>query len=194
MIKTGYGISVKEATELNEFKKTSGYGTYLKSISLSPAYRTIMEEHINNVNISEDVKKLKIEGKLPDTVSDKSLCDLFKQSLSRMAICITADAIILKELENIKIEEVMTEIRSDTDIIYLLGKADKKYYIQAKKLLEDGKLDKDTIAFKGLVTYLKQSGELNVKEDDGVPIEKVLTPAKKEPKKKINIDSSSIDL
>jgi hypothetical protein len=148
MINNGYSLSVKDFAEFHEFKKSAAYGAYLKSISNSPAFKTIMNEHIDNINITEDIKKLKNEGKLPDSVSAKSLSDLFKQSIARMAICITADSIILKELEENKIEEVIQSLTEESDITYLLGKADPKYYEQAARMLEQGKLDQGSLGLK----------------------------------------------
>lgn len=199
MINNGYSLSVKDFAEFHEFKKSAAYGAYLKSISNSPAFKTIMNEHIDNVNITDDIKRLKNEGKLPDSVSAKSLSDLFKQSIARMAICITADSIILKELEESKIEEVIQSLTEESDITYLLGKADPKYYEQAARMLEQGKLDQSSLGFKGLVAYMKQNGKLK-KEitndlDKIVPVQKPIEKSPKpETKKEINFDSNSIEL
>jgi hypothetical protein len=197
MINNGYSLDVKDFAAFHEFKKSSAYGLYLKSISNSPAFKTIMNEHINNVDVTEDVKKLKNDGKLPDSISAKALSDLFKQSLNRMAICITADAVILKELEDNKIEEVLESLTDDSDITYLLGKADPQYYEQASRMVEEGKLDKNSLAFKGLTSYLKQTGKLKGVTkplEKATPVKTIEKPNKAEAKKEINFDSNSIDL
>lgn len=160
MVNIGYGLSIKDAEELKKFKGSAAYGSYLKAISTSPAFKLIMKEHIDGIDVSEDIKTLKNQGKLPDGVNPKALSDLFKQSLGKMAICLVADSIILKELEDIKVEEVIKDLSNNAEITYLLGKADKKFYEQAYKLAEQGSIDENSVGYKGLTTYLKQSGKL----------------------------------
>jgi len=155
MINPGYKISVQDIKELREFKRSEAYSTYLKAISKSPAYISIMDEHINNIDISEDVSKLKKEGQLGPNIRPEALALLFKESLSRMAICILADAIILKELEDCKVDTILNDLKKDSDIMYLLGQADKKYYVQAARLVEEGELNSNTLAFRGLMAYMK---------------------------------------
>lgn len=159
MINPGYKISVNDVKELKQFKRSEAYSTYLKAISKSPAFVSIMDEHINNINIESDVAQLKKEGKLPSSIASKSVAALFKESLSRMAICILADSIILKELEDCKVDTVLNGLKQDSDIMYLLGRADKKYYLQAARLVEEGKLDSNSLAFRGLMAYMKLNNE-----------------------------------
>lgn len=156
MISQGYKISIEEEDEMREFRNSAAYGTYLKAISGSPAFAAIMREHIQNVNIADDVRLLKTEGKLPDGVSTKALNELFKQSLSKMAIGLVADTVILKELEDAKMAEVIHDLKKDSDVVYLLGEADQKYYTQAAKMLEQGKIDQESAAFRGLVAFMKK--------------------------------------
>jgi hypothetical protein len=158
MINLGYALSISEAEEMKKFKESSAYGTYLKSISTSPAFQLIMKEHITNVDVTEDIKSLKNQGKLPDTINPKVISDLFKQSLSKMAICIVADSVLLKELEDVKMQEASNDLSKESEAIYLLGKADKKFYEQAAKLVEENKLNETSIGYRGLLTYLKQNG------------------------------------
>lgn len=160
MINPGFKLSLREVKELQDFKYSEAYSTYLRSIAHSPAFIALMDEHINNVNIEEDVSKLKKEGRIPETVTAKAVAGLFKQTLNRMAIGIMADSVILKELEDCSVDEVINGLKTDSDIMYLLGKADKKYYVQAAELVEEGKLDKNSLAFRGLMAYMK----LNNKE------------------------------
>jgi len=199
MISTGYYLTTKDFADFKAFKESSAYATYLKSISSSPAFKTIMNEHVNNVDITDDVKKLKTEGKLPDSVSAKALSDLFKQSIARMAICVVADSIILKELEDSKFQDVMDSLTEESDIAYLLGKADPKFYEQAKQLLNQGKLATNTMGYKGLECYLKQqkfNGEVN-NLGKIIPVQKTVEKSKDITKKedpKINFDSNTIIL
>ena len=203
MINPGYNITVLDDEKMKKFKNTSAYGTYLKAISGSPAYAAIMNEHINNVDIVEDVKRLKEEGKLPDKLQSSALNDLFKQALSRMAICLVADTVILKELENIKIDSVLAGVTKDRNVMYLLGKAEDKHYQRAAELLKQGKLEEDSLAFRGLMAYVKQHEETlsqeNELELDTKPVHEVpkKTAAKKKATKKAPVtdfDSNDVKL
>lgn len=200
MINPGYKISSKEEDEMREFRTSAAYGTYLKAISGSPAFAAVMREHIQNVNIADDVKLLKNEGKLPDGVSAKALNELFKQSLSKMAIGLVADAVILKELEDAKVAEIVQDLKQDSDVVYLLGEADKKYYSQAATLLEQGKIDKESVAFRGLVAFMKKhAAELGTLEMEEPKATLLSTNTKtEEPKKETapmpDLDSNDIIL
>ncbi len=160
MINPGYKISANDVKELQEFKSSAAYSNYLKAISQSPAFISVMNEHINKVDITKDVEQLKSEGKLPQELVPKFLVGLFKLTLNRMAIGILADSIILKELEDCNVDVILNTLRKDSDIIYLLGQADKKYYVQAEHLLNEGKIDSSSLVFRGLMAYIK----LNNKE------------------------------
>lgn len=164
MINPGYKISAEEEKELRNFRSSIAYGTYLKSISDSPAFASIMRDHIQNINIESEVKILQKENKLPDSVSSKVLNALFKEALNKMAIGLVADAIILKELEDLRLSDVLNSIRSDSDIVYLLGAAESKYYDRAHAQLKQGKIDRGSAAFQGLVAYMKK----NKKDTSGI--------------------------
>lgn len=202
MINPGYCISSKDVKELKLFKKSEAYGTYLKTISQSPAYVAIMDEHINNIDITEDMNMLKTEGKLPKGTDPQSIATLFKLTLGRMAIGILADSIVLKELENHTIDGVISGLTADSDVNYLLGQSDSKYYKQALELLNTGKLDQNTLAYKGLVAYTKlhgsdfKSSKVSQKpivlEEDKLETTTDTTIAAKKAKIDINSDNISI--
>lgn len=192
MINPGYKISPQEEDDMKEFRNSAAYGTYLKAISGSPAFAAVMREHIQNVNISEDVKLLKNKGKLPDSVSANALNELFKQSLSKMAIGLVADTVILKELEDARMSEVVHDLKQDSDVIYLLGEADKKYYAQAAKLLEQGKIDQNSVAFRGLIAFMKKhEAELGTLEIEDKPVIKE-SPIKKPTTKKAKSETTEV--
>ena len=196
MVNLGYCLSIKDAEELKKFKESAAYGSYLKAISSSPAFRIVMKEHIDGVDVTEDIKELKNQGKLPDAVNPKALSDLFKQSLGKMAVCLVADSVILKELETIKIDEVIKNLSGESEISYLLGKADKKYYEQASKLLEQGKLDENSVGYRGLTAYLKKNNSFEAtKKTVPISIEKPkrAAPIKKQEKPSV-LDSDDISL
>lgn len=196
MVNLGYCLSIKDAEELKKFKESAAYGSYLKAISASPAFRMIMKEHIDGVDVTEDIKALKNQGKLPDAVNPKALSDLFKQSLGKLAICLVADSVILKELETVKIEEVLGDLSGESEVNYLLGKADKKYYEQASKLLEQGKLDENSVGYRGLAAYMKHTGKFETpKKVSAVPAEKPKrAPTIKREEKPSMLDSDDITL
>lgn len=196
MVNLGYCLSIKDAEELKKFKESAAYGSYLKAISASPAFRMIMKEHIDGVDVTEDIKALKNQGKLPDAVNPKALSDLFKQSLGKLAICLVADSVILKELETVKIEEVLGDLSGESEVNYLLGKADKKYYEQASKLLEQGKLDENSVGYRGLAAYMKHNSkfEASKKAVTIAPSEKPKRAPIKREEKPSMLDSDDITL
>ena len=201
MINPGYNISIDETMKLKEFRNSEAYSTYLKSIAASPAFTAIMQEHISNIDITDEVKRLKEEGRIPEGASARDLSTLFKQTLNRMAMGICADSIILRELEEIRVEKIVKELQEDSDTIYLLGKADEKYYKQAKQRAEENELEKDSIAFRGLMQWMKNNDETLKKATR----RKSLTPADRllddddegrasVRKRKADIDSNAIKL
>lgn len=177
MISPGYKITATDIRKLKELKKTMVYGTYLKSIASSPVYNALMEEHITKVDIVPDLEKLKEQGRIPQSVESKSINEVFKLSLSRMAIGIAADAIILKEMEDVNVDDIIGGLRKDADLTYLTGMADPKYYRQAKRMLEEGKLTEDSLEYRGLMEYMKIHGD--GKLEDASPITE-LEPQKPE--------------
>jgi len=194
MIDAGFKLTAVETRKLDEFKTSAAYGTYLKAIKASPIYSTIVREYVKNVDIKADLVRLQSDGTLPDGISLDTMNNLFKQSISRMAINMMADAVILVELEKKRVDDVIHEIRSDSDVIYLLGTADEKYYKEAEKLLEEGKLDKDTVAYRGLVNWYKLREKLpKTKNDEVIPQPKKIEETPKS-SPKVNLDSLNIEI
>lgn len=197
MIDSGFKLTADDTRKLNEFKISVAYGTYLKAIKASPIYSTIVREYVKNVDIKADVTRLQSDGHLPDGVSADTLNNLFKQSISRMAINMVADTVILVELEQKRVDDVIHDIRSDADIMYLLGTADEKYYKEAEKLLEKGKLDQDTVTYRGLVNWHKLKEKLpRRKNEELVPMPIKAVPIKESAtkEKKFDLDSLDIDI
>jgi hypothetical protein len=194
MINTGFKLSAKELQLLDEFKHSVAYSTYLKAIKSSPVYVAMMKEHADRIDIENDVVRLKNEGQLPDNISSETLTGLFKQSIARMVINVVADTVILKELEEVSVEDVVNGVKDDANILYLTGLADDKYYKEAQKILEEGKLSRDDVAYRGLMTWMKRKNkipqvELPITEEIKKPI---ITQHKS--KKELNIDSLNIDV
>lgn len=198
MLSTGFKLSAKDTQKLKEFKRSSAYGTYLKAIKSSPIFVTIVNDHIKNVDISEDVKRLQAEGSISSEISSDALAQLFKASIRRMAINIAADTIILKEIEEKVVGDVLNDIRTDCDIIYLLGMAEEKYYKEAERLLEQGKLEEDDIAFLGLMNWIKRQDNLpkkrrNLKLSSSSTPDAPSTPTRTPSKKSSEAREHSID-
>ena len=199
MINTGFKLTAKDLKKLSEFKHSAAYSTYLKCIKSSPVYVSIMKEHSDKVNIEDDVNRLKSDGLLPDNISADTLSSLFRLSISRMAINLIADAVILKELEDKSVDDVIHDIREDANILYLTGMAEDKYYKEAEKRLEEGQLKRDDVAYRGLMAWMKLREK---SEDVSIPaIEAAVptpppppVPAKPKKSEKLNLDSLDIDL
>lgn len=206
MLSTGFKLSVKDTQKLREFKRSSAYGTYLKAIKSSPIFVTIINEHIKNVDITNDIKKLQHEGSISEDISADAIAQLFKASIRRMAINIAADTIILKELEDKIVDDVINEIRQDSDLVYLLGMADDKFYREAERLITDGKIAEDDIAFLGLINWMKRQDNLpkksnNIPHDDITPKSSrsyseatSTTPKAKVKSKRKTIDPDALDI
>lgn len=203
MINSGFKIKAEDIKKLNELKKSQAYSSYIKGIANSPLYLGIVKEHIENIDIKSDVKRLKSEGLIPDSITESNLNDLFKTTLIRLAINIISDTIILKELEDINIDNVISEIQMEADIVYLMGLADDKYYTEAKQMVENGIVNKNDLIFRGLMAHMairekipQTANKQKPKEDitvstTGIEIEK---PEKKRKISSLNLDSKDIDL
>lgn len=191
MIQLGYSLSVQDYNEFKEFKESSAYGSYLTTIANSPIFKTILNEHINNIDITPDIKYLKDKNLIPDSINTKLLNDIFKQTIKKTAVCISADSVILKELEDVKISDLISDLSAESEMNYLLGKADKKYYEQADKLLKQNKIDENSVVYKGLINYMKLN---NVNKLELPKTKKKETKLENISKKEIDIDSSEIVL
>lgn len=162
MINAGYGISLKDAKKFHELRRSNMYAMYLKSVANSPAFKAIIKEHVSNIDISSDVQRMRNEGTIPSNIPTKAMNELFINSISKMAVNIVADSLILKELEEINIDKVSSDMEKESTIVYLLGMADKKYYEQAERLREEGEISMNDIAFRGLLEYTKIHSDLNL--------------------------------
>lgn len=189
MINPGYKISTADISKIKDFRKSAAYSTYLRSLAVSPAYNFMMRECLGEINIGADLEKLKEQKKLPDNVSIDALNEVFKQSINRLAVGLMADTVIIREIEEIKTDEVIQSLKEDASVTYLLGMADEKYYKQASKLLEDGKLDYGSIEYRGLMAYIKRNGKVDTltEPENSEPVEHF----RKERKVKATVDLNS---
>jgi hypothetical protein len=198
MINPGFKIKATDVQTIREFRKSAAYSTYLRSIANSPAFNILIKECMGNVNITNDLEKLREQKRLPENTSIEALNEIFVHSLQRLAIGIMADTVILRELEELNVDEVLHDIKEDASTLYVMGLADKKYYQQAATLLEDGKLEPNSVECRGLMAYMKRNGSpgtFDIKEPESEPeTNKEPEHKKKESKRKIDIQNDSIRL
>lgn len=199
MIKTGYTLTAKDVMKLNQFKNSTAYGTYIKSIIDSPIYISMLKKHVKNVDIKPDIVRLQSDGRLPENASSDVLNKLFKDSISRMAINLVADTVLLKEIEDKNVDDVVSGLKEDSNCTYLLGLADDKYYREAEKLLEQGRIGRGDLAYRGLVAWMKRKGQLDGDTEEVVlsaePEETLPVESKKPARKKVtDFDSLNIEL
>lgn len=160
MITAGYKLKVEDVIAFKNLKNSASYAIYVNSILNSPAYVTLMKEHINNVDISKDLESLKAEKLIPQECSSEKLNTIFKTTLSKLVLSICADSIILKELESKNIDDISSDMEADATSIYLLGLAPELYYKSAKEKLENGEVDENDILTKGLIEFNKRQEKI----------------------------------
>lgn len=194
MINSGYKLSIDEIRAFQELKTKDAYRNYLQSISSSPAFMAIIKEHAERVDVTPDLVKLQAENKISFSAED--LNRLFKLSIMRMAGAITADAIILKELEDKKVQDVLDDLVNETNVIYLLGLADPSYYERAKVMVENGEIGPDDLVTRGLIAYLarkeKIEGKLPQREDNGPSQKEQKQERKKSKASSFDVNSNTI--
>jgi len=197
MINSGYSINIEDHSKFNNLRQSEAYALYLKSVASSPIFKLIIKEHAKNIDVSLDVKRMVEEGVLPENISVSLINEIFKKSINRMAVNLIADSLILKEMEELKIDKIKQDLENDAEVTYLLGMADESYYKEAEKLREKGEIGRDDLAFRGLLAFNKRKDILEKKGKYIEDKEITRTPTKILKKSKsetlnINLDSSSI--
>ena len=189
MIDSHFALSVEDIEKLRSLKNSPSYSEYMRSIVKSPLYSQMLLEHVNDIDVTEDIKELK-----DIKASPKQYNDVFKTVLLKLANRITADTIILKEIMDSKVEDVKSNLEEDFRIRYLMGLADKKYYKDAERSIET--IDPNSILYKGLVNYLKKSGKAIKKEKDNSirTLKNKEVRRTSEVKKEEKIERKSIDI
>lgn len=197
MINGQFTLTIDDMTKFKQLKDSVTYRNYIQDIVKSPVYKQVAQEHIDNIDISNDITALKSQMELSSSVLSK----LYKNAISKMAISIIADTIILKELSELRIENAkatMKSVKNDMDEgfleVFLMGYAPPEYYKKAEHKL---KLHPDTnsVLYKGLIEYKKKNNTSNDDLSDMEDIKPVnITVAKKEATEGIDITGESIDL
>jgi len=188
-----YIISASDIAKFKEIKESSLYKDYINTIVGSPILINIANEHIKNVDITDEIDA--IFGKNP--AHSKKLNTLFKDTLKNMAINIVADSLIIKDIVDVGFENSVDEIETNFKIKYLMGLADEHFYIDAKKIIDETS-DTSSSAYIGYLEYQKRvnAGALKVfKIEETKKIDKPVKTKKetKAPAKK-TVDISSNDI
>lgn len=192
MINSQFSLDINTVQEYKKLKKTPMYTDYIKTITSSPIFGSTLSEHIKDIDITEDIKKYK------DT-SPSQLNNAVKSIMTKLAINIIADTIILRELAECKINDVSKSLSEDFSAKYVMGLADDSHYKQAEELLSKvTSIDKSSVIYIGLIEYKKRNGLIKTAAG--------LTTTKKEKEKEkeikvvetspveLDIDSNDISL
>jgi len=182
-------LSIEDTKKFKEVKKSPIYSDYLHTVIKSPLMNEIIQEHIEDLDVIEEIRKLKTMN-----ASEKDFANIFKDSLSKIAKRIVADTIIMKELTELSIEEVKSELLDNFKIKYILGLAEKTYYDKAKLILKN-KPDTESILYQGLIEFNKKNKKVNNNTDIDkiIPDKKVKSIIKPIINKEINVTFTSTD-
>jgi hypothetical protein len=155
MINSEYSMTIKDMETYKEMKDSPMYRDYIQEMINSPIFRMITKEHISDIDISNDIENLKNSMKMTPAELNK----VFKQSLTKMALGIAADTVIMKEIAELNVADVSAVVNDNFNIKYLCGMAEHKYYAKAKELLKETP-DTNSVMYKGYVEYLKIKDKL----------------------------------
>lgn len=195
MVNSHFKLSVRDTHDFGEMKDSVMYKDYIRSLIDSPIWSAIAREHIEDIDITDDIKKLMSEAKL--TASE--LNSLFKRAIRRTVVGIMADTIILKEISDASIDDVKEDLEKDFKIKYLIGMADDRYYQEAEHKLSENP-DTNSVLYRGLVEYYKRTGKISATEENPMTMleskpTKPTSPKKRSKKDKVHsIDIESDDI
>jgi len=197
MISKQYSMSADSITKFKEIKETSLYKDYINTIINSPTLLNIANEHIKNIDMTDDIDELISKSH----TSAKKLNTLFKDTLKNMAINIVADTLIIKDITDLGFDDAVDELEDNFKVKYLLGLADEEYYKRAEKVIEENP-DTSSIVYMGYVEYKKRKETDTLNKMNISEISKINKPAaktrstKKETKaktKKLDFNSTDIE-
>ena len=146
-----YNMSASDITKFKELKESSIYKDYINTIVNSPILINIANEHIRNIDITEDVDSIMSKS----TTTAKKLNTLFKDTLRSMAINMIADSLIIKDIIDVGFIDSVEDLENNFKVKYLLGLADAEYYVKAEKIIEE-KPDTSSLIYIGYVEYKKR--------------------------------------
>ena len=194
MINNQYALTIQDIEKFEELKNSILYRDYVLDIINSPVFKMIIKNHVEDIDITNDIEELNNKGK---SISSTELNNIFKKSISKMSVGIVADTIIMKEITDLNIQDVKDELQDNFNIKYLLGLAEKSYYTKAEEMLNKNP-DTSSVLYKGLVEYLRKNklkttlSTINDELNEQVPTNKKTKKQEKDSKKVYNIDASDI--
>jgi len=189
MINAQYAMSIEDLKRFDDLKESSAYREYIKTLVGSPIFKKIAEEHIQNIDATNDIKTLQDELKLTPSELNK----VFKNTLQKMVISIMADTILMKEIAEVGVNDVKDGLETDFKITYLLGLADVKYYRKAEEILKENP-DTNSVIYRGYVAYKARNPGKKERVELEVPPRKKKMSQKKPEASSIDIDSDNIEL
>lgn len=177
MISKQYFMSAEDIAKFKEIKVSSLYKDYINTIVKSPILINIANEHIKNIDITDDVDELlSAKGN-----SAKKLNELFKDTLRNLAINIVADSIIIKDIVDVSFEDAKEDMENNFKLTYLMGLADVEHYERAEKIIEENP-DTSSLIYVGYMEYKKREKNGQFKDLDITSV--VPTPKKNDTEKK----------
>jgi hypothetical protein len=194
MSKKQYILTSDDISEYKKIKKTPIYKEYISSIINSPILLSVVNEHIKDLDIVDDIEDLIESG-----INSKQLSDMFKNVFKSVAVNIVADTLILNDIVDISFNDAILNIESDFKVKYILGLAEKETYDQAEKIITENN-DKSSPMFIGYSEYMKkqklvknfdsnQINSINITKKTAKP-----TQQKQIKKNHINIDMNDIEI
>jgi len=196
MINKQYSMSTQDIANFKKLKESSLYKSYINDIINSPILLNVANEHVKNIDITDDVERILSENSL----TSKQLNTLFKDSIKATAINMIADALIVKDIVDVSFADAADDLEENFKVQYLLGQADESFYIKAEKLIQANP-DTNSLIYKGYMEYIKyKEKDLIFHSDISILTnninEKVAEVKKKESKpskKKTDINADDIE-
>ena len=186
-----YIMSVDDIAEFQELKETSLYKDYINTIINSPIFIAIANDHVKNIDITDDIEKIMANGSMTASKFNK----LFKDNIKNMAISIVADSLILKDIIDVNFEDTVEDLDNNFKTKYLLGLADEQYYLEAKEEIETNNPDTTSLLYQGYMAYKKRKDEGMIINGDLSKVTKV-TKKKRKSKttSKVSSKKTTVDL
>jgi len=195
MINKQYAITTEDVKKFKDMKQTALYKSYIMNIIDSPILLNIANEHVTNIDITDDIESIMATKGFTAVKLNK----IFKETIKNTAVNMIADALIIKDIIDVDFENTSDDLANNFKIEYMLGVADKRHYVKAQKAITKN-IDKNSILYVGYIEYLKLNDIDKIKSDDSLALlnndnvaKAVDVKVKKKNKTKKKIKSSDID-
>lgn len=183
MINSHYSLKISDIAKYKAMKDSAMYRSYVQDIVHSPLFSAITKEHVNDIDVTPEITKLQNDVKLTPTELNK----IFKSAIAKMAVTMVADALIMKEIVDVGLDDAKEDLDANFMHTYLLGLAEDKYYKRAEKLLQENP-DTNSVLYRGYLEWMKR----NTNNVESVQLDEKKKPKSPKPSKKS--DSIKIDL